>query len=364
MITDEQLKQDLKQAPSTVQLGSIAVGENQPTYFIAEIGNNHNGDFYLAKRSIEEAAKAGAHAVKFQKRFISETFAAELRDKPQSKQEITGTTYGEYREGLELSLEEYSELIKVAHDNNVAIFSTPFDKASVDFLEEAGMPFYKIASFDLTNVPLLEYVAKLNKPIILSTGMATIEEIELAVKTIFRHHKQLILLHCVSVYPSPDQYIQLNNMIELAKNYAPLPVGYSGHEEDILPSIVAIAQGAKVVERHFTLSRNLPGPDHGSVSIEPAEFKKMVEAAQRIEVMAGTGNKIVLPEEQGSRDKHSKSIVTKIDIPQGTIITEEMLVCKSPGYGFKPNDIDQILGKSAAKDISADVVLTKEHLKG
>jgi sialic acid synthase SpsE len=362
MIKDSQLKEQLKTVPPHIMLGADKVGRGLPTYFIAEIGNNHNGDFYLAKRSIEEAAKAGAHAVKFQKRFIKETFASELRDKPQTKQEIAGSTYGEYREGLELSLKEFIELKEVARLNGVAFFATPFDKASVDFLEEVDIPFYKVASFDLTNLPLLDYIAKLKKPIILSTGMATAEEIEEAVSTIFKHHKDLVLLHCVSVYPSPDQYVNLGAMEELHKHYAPLAVGYSGHESDILASVVAIARGACVIERHFTLSRLLPGPDHGTVSLEPDDFAEMVETSNRIQAMYGSGKKELLAEEKGSREKHSKSIVSAVKISKGTVITEEMLTCKSPGYGLKPRDLPLVVGKTAEVDIEEDIVIDLKYL--
>jgi sialic acid synthase len=356
------MREKLRGASGRIYLGPNKVGQGQSTYFIAEIGNNHNGDFFLAKRTIEEAAKAGAHAVKFQKRSIKDVFAKELRDKPQTKGDIKGTTYGEYREGLELSFEDFVKLKEIAAFHNVAFFATPFDIPSVDFLEKVGTPFYKIASFDVTNLPLLEYVASKNKPVILSTGMATIEEVDEAVATVVRHHTNLIVLHCVSVYPSPDENINLNAMNVLRRRYYPLPIGYSGHEQDILPSLAAIVSGATVVERHFTLSKALPGPDHASVSIEGPTFAEMVKGAQRIKALFGKNSKELLEQEKGTRDKHSKSIVALKPIPKDTIIKREMLTVKSPGYGLKPRDMEAVIGNKAAVDIAADAVIRREDV--
>lgn len=356
------LREKLREASNWVYLGPTKVGEGHEPYFIAEIGINHNGDFYLAKRHIEEAAKAGAHAVKFQKRSIKDVAAKELRDKPQTKDEIRGKTYGEYREALELSLDEYRELKKVAEFHNVTFFATATDRPSVDFLEQVGVPFYKVASFHITDLPLLDYIASKGKPIILSTGTATLEETDEAVATILKHHHQLILLHCVSVYPSPDETINLNTMKLLRRRYDPLPIGYSGHEQDILPTLAAVAHGATVIERHFTLSRTLPGPDHATVSIEAPMFEDMVLGAKRIRKMFGRTEKEVLAEERTVREKHHKSIVAAVHIPKGALITAEMLTVKSPGYGFQPRDIPLLIGQKAALDIAADTVIRKEDI--
>lgn len=358
-----ELREKLRHAQEWVYLGPHKVGRGHPTYFIAEIGNNHNGDFYLAKREVEEAAKAGAHAVKFQKRFVKDTFAKELRDKPQTKGEIAGKTYGEYREGLELSFDDFTRLKEIAEFNNVSFFATPFDLPSVDFLERVGVPFYKIASFDVTNLPLLERVAKTGKPVILSTGMATLEEVDEAVLAILRHHNNLVLLHCVSVYPSPDEHINLGALRLLKRLYSPLPIGYSGHERDILPTQVALAHGAAVVERHFTLSRSLPGPDHASVSIEPELFKEMVKSAARIRVLYGKGEKELLEEERVTREKHGKSVVAAVQIARGTVLTAAMLTCKSPGYGLRPRELPALVGRRALADIPADSVVRHEDIE-
>ncbi len=352
----------LKDLPSWVDLGRHRVGAGHATYFIAEIGNNHNGDFYIAKKSIEEAARAGAHAVKFQKRFIKDTFAKELLEKPQTKENIKGKTYGEYRENLELSFDDFVKLKNLADSLNLSFFATPFDRKSVDFLESVGVPFYKIASFDLTNLPLLEYVARKRKPVILSTGMASQDEVDEAVATVLQHNSQLILLHCVSVYPSSDEFINLDAMSAMAERYAPLPVGYSGHEKDTLPTLTAIARGASVVERHFTLSKLLPGPDHETVSLPPEDFARMVSDAKRIFMLSGSPVKRILDEEVGTRNKHSKSLIARQAIPKGTVITGAMLAVKSPGHGLKPREMNRVIGQKAAIDIAEDSVIRAEDI--
>lgn len=351
-----------KNLPSKVKVGNKYVGEGEPVFFIAEIGNNHNGDYYLAKRSIEEAVKSGADAVKLQKRFINETFAKELVDKPQTKDVIFGKTYGEYRQALELNQDEFAKLKALSDTLGVIFFATPFDKKSTDFLEEIGVPVYKVASFDVTNLPLLEYVAKKGKPMFLSTGMCTIEELDEAVDTILKHNDQLIIKHCVSVYPSPDEKINLRTIPFLQERYAPLSIGYSGHEQDTLPTLAAVTLGAVSVERHFTLDRSLPGPDHASVSIEPETFNSMVRDTRRIEKAFGTPGKKITEEEMKTREKHSKSIVSATPIKAGVVITAAMLTCKSPGYGLKPRMIPEVIGKKAKVDIPLDTVVKHDDI--
>ena len=352
----------IKDLPKRIKVGNKYIGEGEPAFFIAEIGNNHNGDYFLAKKTIEEAVKSGADAVKFQKRFIDEVFAKELQEKPQTKDQIFGKTYGEYRQALELGFEDFVKLKKVSEELGTIFFATPFDKKSVDFLEEVGVELYKIASFDSTNLPLLEYVAKKGKPMILSTGMTSLEELDEAVETILQYNNQLIILHCVSVYPTVDKSLNLATIPFLKERYAPLPVGYSGHEKDYSPTLAAVALGAKCVERHITIDKKLPGPDHALVSIDPEEFKKMVDGARRIEMALGKPGKHLFEEEMATRNKHSKSLVTRVAIPAGTILTAEMLTCKSPGYGLKPRMLSSVIGKKLKVDLLADTVITNDHI--
>lgn len=352
----------IKNATNRVTIGSKHIADDAPTFFIAEIGNNHNGDYFLAKRTIEQAAKSGADAVKLQKRTIDAVFAKELRDRPQTKDQVLGKTYGEYRQALELGFDEYVKLKQVAENLGLIFFATPFDATSVEFLEKVGVPLYKLASFDVTNLPLLEYVAKKKKPMILSTGLSTLEELDEAVETILRHNRELVILHCIGSYPTPDESLNLLSIPFLRERYAPLPVGYSGHERDILPTLSAVALGAKCVERHLTLDRNLPGPDHATVSIEPEEFSAMVQSARRIEKALGTLTKGLYEAEKAVRDKHTKSLVARVPIRAGTALTADMIVCKSPGYGLKPRMLPQVVGKLAKTDIPEDAVITEGHI--
>ena len=345
-----------------INVGNRSIGEGDPVFFIAEVGNNHNGDYFLAKKTIEQAAQAGAQAVKFQKRFINETFTKELQEKPQTKDQIFGKTYGEYRQALELNFDEFVKLKKVAEDAGLIFFATPFDTKSVDFLEEVGVPLYKIASFDVTHLPLLEYVAKKGKPMILSTGMATVEEVDEAVETILQYNANLVLLHCVSVYPTTDERLNLLSIPFLRDRYAPLPVGYSGHEKDFAPTLAAVALGAKCIERHLTVSKELPGPDHATVSIDVPEFTEMVKSARRIETALGKSGKFLFEEEVKTKEKHSKSLVARQAIPAGTAFVATMVCCKSPGYGLKPRELSKIVGKRAKMDIAPDTVITPDHI--
>jgi len=357
------MAKNINKTANRVKVGDTYVGEGEPVFFIAEIGNNHNGDFHLAKKIIEESVRAGADAVKLQKRFIPEVFTHELRDKPQTKDQVYGETYGEYRENLELTLDEFIKLKKFCDDLGVIFFATPFDHKSVDFLEEVGVEVYKIASFDATNLPLLEYVAKKGKPLFLSTGMASLEELDEAVKTILKYNDQLIIKHCVSVYPTPDEKLNLATIPYLKDRYSPIPVGYSGHEKGFLPTLAAIAMGAKSIERHITLDKSMPGPDHGTVSIDIEEFKEMVEGARRIEKGFGESGKFLFEEEMGTRDKHSKSIATLGAVPKGVVLTADMVVCKSPGYGLKPRMLPELLGKKTKTDIPEDTVIVKDFIE-
>lgn len=348
--------------PSRIKIGNKYVGDGSPTFFIAEIGNNHNGDYYLARRIIEESVKAGADAVKLQKRFVTETFARELLERPQTEHQVFGDTYKEYREHQELNQKEFADLKKFSEDLGVLFFATAHDQKSADFLEGIGIDVYKVASFDITNIPLLEHVARKGKPIFLSSGGHTLEEFDAAVEVILRHHNQLIINHCVSMYPTPDEFLNLASISFLRDRYRPLPIGYSGHEKDILPSIASVMLGAKSIERHITLNKALPGPDHATVSLEPEEFGAMVTGVRRLEKALGVMDKHVVQGELEKVKKHGKSIVSRAAIPAGTVITADMLACKAPGYGLKPNMLPHVIGKTVKRDISEDAVLVGEDI--
>jgi sialic acid synthase len=344
--------------PKRVKVQNFYVGEGELVFAIAEVGNNHNGDFELAKKTILAAKEAGAHAVKFQKRKVDEVFTKEMREMPYVNDRSLAPTYGEHREKLEFSKEQFQELKDYAESLGLVFFVTPFDKSSADFLEDIGVHAYKISSFDVTNLELLEHVAKKGKPILLSTGMSTLAEIDRAVETILEHNNRLIVNHCTSIYPTPDENIDLNMVRVLKERYAPLPVGYSGHEPDILPTVASIALGANTVERHFTLDKTMRGSDH-HMSIEPKAFAQMAADIKRMRTILGSIEKRIHEAEVPIRHKHAKSIVSAKEISEGAALTKGDLTFKSPG---KPEHIDRVIGRRAKTAIPADTVIEESFL--
>lgn len=355
------LKRLFSLLPNRVKVQSFNVGDGRPVFVIAEIGNNHNGDFDLAMKLIKTAKESGADAVKFQKRNVEEVFTKEMREMPYDNPRSLAPTYGEHRKKLEFTKDQFIAFKKYAEELGLVFFVTPFDKDSADFLESIGVHAYKISSFDLTNLPLLEHIAKKGKPMLLSTGMATLEEIDQAIETILNHNDRLIVNHCTSIYPTPDEEIDLNMVRVLKERYSPLPVGYSGHEPDILPTVASVGLGARTVERHFTLDKKMRGSDH-HMSIEPQDFKAMVDQIRRLEKILGSSEKRIHTAEVPIREKHAKSIIAKKDIKKGQVITAEMLGLKSPGSGLKPVFLDKVIGRIAKRDIAEDTVLPKEVL--
>lgn len=344
-----------------IKIGSKYVGDNYPCYIIAEIGLNHNGKLDLAKRLIDETIKAGADAVKFQKRNIDQLLTKEWLNKPYSGKNSFGSTYGEHRRNLELSDDDWYELSEYCKKTKIDLLASGWDIDSVDFLQKLDIPAFKIASADVTNIPLLEHVAKFKKPVILSTGMSTIEEIDEAVDIFRKHNVKLILLQCVSAYPFDDQYANLNVMHTLKERYK-VPVGYSGHEKSgHVITLAAVAMGACIVERHFTLDHTMNGPDHAA-SLEPLGFASLVQSIRKIELALGSPEKVVLDIEVPVREKLAKSIVAKNTIKQGHKITGKDITVKSPGNGLKPKYIPQIIGKIAKEDIFEDTLIPKEVL--
>ncbi len=348
--------------PKAIKVGKKYVGRGLPNFIIAEIGNNHNGDMGLARKAIETAARVGADAVKFQKRDLSEVFIQEMLSRPQTHSRALGATYGEYRQKMELDEKQLRELKKYSHSLGLAFFVTPFDLKSAALLAKIGMDAWKISSFDVNHKPLLEFVAKQKQPVFISFGMTTSEESDEAIQTILKYNKQLIINHCVSVYPTPPEELNLGAVKTMIKRYDPLPVGYSGHEVGFIPTVVAVGLGASTVERHFTLDKSLPGPDHATVSLDVNEFAEMVKQIRAVEKAVTDDGLYLHEKEMGARNKHSKSVVARIAIPAGTVIAARHLACKSPGHGIKPSLIHTVVGRKIKNDISADTVILPEFL--
>jgi N,N'-diacetyllegionaminate synthase len=345
-----------------IEIAGRIVGPGYPCFIIAEAGVNHNGKLNMAKQLVIAAARAGADAVKFQS-FKAENVATRKAPKAEYQKQATGSAESQYEmiERLELSAANFAELARHAQKNGIIFLSTPFDKVSADLLDSLGVPAFKIASGELTNFPLIRYVAKKGKPVILSTGMSTLAEIDEALHVIQGEGiKDIILLHCVTAYPAKVEDVNLRAMETLRREFK-LPVGLSDHTLGTTVPIAAVALGACVIEKHFTLDRSLPGPDH-QASLEPDELKQMIKAIREVEKAMGDGSKMPTKEEKQIQKVARRSIVARVNIPKGTIITEAMLDIKRPGTGIEPKNISSIVGKRAKRNIERDALVTSDAL--
>ena len=328
------------------------------TYVIAEAGLNHNGSVEIAKQLIDLAVEAGADAVKFQKRTVDKLAVKATLDAPDDRFPEFGKTYREIREHLEFNMDQYKIIKKYTEDKGLDFLCTAFDPEAADFLEELGISIYKLASHSATNIELLEHLAKTGKQSIMSTGMSELEEIETAVRIFEKHKTPLLLLHCVSAYPTPIDECNLN-MINVLKESFDLPVGYSGHELGYLPTLAAVAMGAVAIERHYTMDNNMTGFDH-KMSLNPKDFIAMVKDIRNIEKIKGTGEKNVSETEWITRHKYHVSMASSQDIPLGAELTADMVAYRNPGTGIPSKDAHKIIGKKALQEISADELLSLE----
>ena len=338
------------------------VGDGEKIYIIAEAGINHQGDLQIAKDLIKEAKASGADCVKFQKRTISRILTQEGLEKPYVNHNSFGPTYGEHKKALELSCEDFRQLKAYADEEQIDFTASGWDEESVDFLDTLGVPFFKMASADLTNFPLLKHTALKGKPMLISTGMADMATIEHAYELVRNINPRIVLLQCTSTYPANFQDLNLKVIQTYQKIFPEAVIGYSGHENGIAMSLVACVMGAKVVERHFTLDRTMKGGDHAA-SLEPSGYTKLVRDIRAYEMALGDGVKRKLNAEIPVFLKLSKSIVSQINISAGEIITEEMLTTKGPGGGISPMDLEKIINRRAKHDILADHVIYWEDLE-
>ena len=341
-----------------VHLDGVPVGDNLPAYIIAEIGQNHNGRVEIAKQLIDMAVDAGANAVKFQKRDMTSELTKEAFDKPYENPNSFGKTYGEHRLALELNEAQHKELKEYAQARGITYFVTPTDIPSVALMERLDVPFYKVASRDLTNIPLLKRLSKTNKPVIISTGMASLEDIDDAIEVLGKDRKDIIILQCISQYPADLERVNLKVMDTLKKRYGKI-VGFSDHTTGIVASVTASILGASVIEKHITLNKAMKGSDHAG-SAEKEEFTKMIQFIRDARKTIGDGVKIIDPVTQAAKEKLARSLVSKVPIKKGTVLSEEMLVLKSPGTGLKWKEKHLIIGKKAKEDIPGDVTLKLE----
>ncbi len=334
----------------TFLMGNRKIGVGQPAFIIAEIGNNHNGSIELAKKLVDLAAEAGADCVKFQMRDLGSLYSN--RGKAGDKREDLGSQYTlDLLNKFNLTPEQMFEVFDYCKSRNILAFCTPWDLQSLEHLKRYGMPGFKIASADLTNHELLTAAAKIGKPLICSSGMTTESEIRAAVKVLSGTGVPFALLHCNSTYPAPFSDINLRYM-PMLKEIAHCPVGYSGHERGINVAVAAVALGANIIEKHFTIDRAMEGNDH-RVSLLPDEFKKMVEGIREVELALGSGQKTVLSQgELMNREVLGKSVVVSRAVSKGTTFTPDMLDIKSPGKGLPAYRKGDVIGKIANRDFA------------
>ena len=357
------LKSELIKNPTKIQIGTGVVSIGGPVFVIAEAGVNHNGDIELAKRMVDVAKDAGADAVKFQT-FKAESLATIAA--PKAEYQLTNTasteTQLEMLRHLELSEDAHREVCDYCVVKGITFLSTPFDADSADFLETLHVPAFKISSGDLTNLPLLEHIARKGRPVILSTGMATLQEVRDAVNTISEAGcRELILLHCVTNYPASPSEINLRAMTTMRDEFG-VPVGFSDHTEGTVISLAAVALGATVIEKHFTLDRNFHGPDH-KASLEPEELQSLIKGIRAIEVSLGDGEKCPTPSEFETAKIARRSIIAATDIPAGSTLRSDSLVLKRPGTGLPPSMLKSLVGKVARVDITEGTLIDLEMLE-
>ena len=331
-------------------------------FIIAEAGVNHNGDVRLAKKLVDAACDAGADAVKFQA-FNAERLVCADAPKARYQKETTGAGESQLDmlRRLELSEEAHKELSAYCRRKNIVFMSTPFDEGCADFLKKLGMGIFKIPSGELTNLSFLRHVATFGKPMIVSTGMADMTEIKRAMAAIKKAgNRRVSLLHCVSSYPVPAAEVNLKAMQTLARTFK-VPVGFSDHTLGIDIAIAAAALGAAIIEKHLTLDRTMPGPDQ-RMSLEPGEFKAMVDSIRRVSAALGNGIKAPAKSEAQMARVARKSLTASRDITAGDIITREAIVFKRPGAGLAPKLITQVLGRRAKQRIRRDQMITLRML--
>ncbi len=339
----------MKQIQSITLRSGVTIGEGYPCFIVAEIGNNHQGEFQIAKQMVDEAAAAGVQAVKFQKRDNEALLTREGRAAPYTGCNSFGPTYGEHRDALELSIEQMAELKEYSESKGLVFFASAWDEPSLVQVVGLDVELLKISSAELVNLPLVRKYAAAEVPIILSTGMSALEDIDVSLAEIRNYHDDVVLLHCNSRYPCPEDQVGLPVMDALRDRYG-VPVGYSGHEQGIGPSVGAAALGACVVERHFTLDKTLKGTDH-QASLEPAELAQMVTMIREVEKAMCIKGKVVFPEEQAAAKKLRKCIVFSRDLPAGHVLSEADLTTRCPRIGVSPVYWDEVMGSTLKRPV-------------
>jgi N-acetylneuraminate synthase/sialic acid synthase len=344
-----------------LSLGSKTITDGAECYVIAEIGHNHQGDVEKAKDMFRVAKECGADAVKLQKRDNRSLFTRAMYDSPYENENSYGATYGEHREALEFGRDEYLELKAYADELGITLFATAFDFKSADFLADLDMPLYKVASADLKNTPLLRHVARIGRPMIISTGGAMMEDVERAYEAIIPINQQLCILQCTASYPASVEDLNLRVLTSFRDRFPEAVVGLSDHQDGIAMSLLAYALGARVFEKHFTLHHTWKGTDQ-AFSLEPAGMRKMVRDLRRAADALGDGEKRVLPCEVKPLFKMGKKLVAARDLSPGHVLTAEDIGIKSPSDGLPPYELDRLIGHRLATSLLEDDTILWEHV--
>ncbi|XP_034454832.1 sialic acid synthase-like [Hippoglossus hippoglossus] len=330
------------------------IGGSHPCFIIAEIGQNHQGDIEIAKKMIKMAKDCGADCAKFQKSELDHKFSKRALERPYKSIHSWGKTYGEHKRHLEFSHDQYKELKKHAKEIGIFFTASGMDEMAVEFLDELDVPFFKVASCDANNFPYLEKTAKKGRPMVVSTGMQSMETVRRVYQTVKEHNQNFTILQCTSAYPLDPKDVNLSVIREYQREFPDVPIGYSGHEQGLYITLAAVAMGAKVVERHVTLDKTWKGNDH-EASLEPSELKELVRAIRLLEMAMGSPTKQMLPCEKNCHDKLGKSLVAKVAIPKGTALSLDMFAVKvGEPKGISPETMQQLVGKKLNVAVEED----------
>ena len=344
-------------------IDGVRIADDEPCYVIAEVGHNHQGDVEQAKRLIDAAKECGVDAVKLQKRSNRELYTREFYEQPYDNELSFGPTYGEHREALELDADAYRELLAYARHTGITLFATAFDFESADQLAELGVPAFKFASGDLKNTPLQRHVAGFGKPMLLSTGGATMSDVERAVDTILPLNDQLAVLQCTAAYPASVDDLHLSVITTLRERFPQLVVGLSDHQNGIAMSLVAFMLGARVIEKHFTLDHALKGRDH-AFSLMPEGMRRLVRDLHRVPAALGDAEKRPLPIEADPLEKMGKKLVAARDLDLGHVLTADDIAIKSPADGgLPPYERDRLVGRRLRRPIVFEDFVTFDDLE-
>jgi sialic acid synthase len=348
--------------PKQLTVDGVALGGDR-CYVIAEVGHNHQGDVEQAKRLIDAAKECGVDAVKLQKRSNRTLYTREFYEQPYDNELSFGRTYGAHREALELGADEYRELLAYAREAGVTLFATAFDFESADLLAELGVPAFKLASGDLRNTPLQRHVAAFGKPMFLSTGGGTMEDVERAVDTIRPINDQLCVLQCTAAYPAHAEDLNLNVITTFRERFPELVIGLSDHQNGISMALVAYMLGARVIEKHFTLDHALKGRDH-AFSLMPEGMRRLVRDLRRVPAALGHPAKQPLPVEADPLEKMGKKLVAARELELGHVLAAEDLAIKSPADGgLPPFELDRLVGRRLRRPVAAEDFVTFDDVE-